>query len=188
MYIVFSCHRCFAILANKTELRQHQIKENHMKKVQRKEEIIYRCDYGVCNQWYTNLHDLGRHKKQHLKPFGCKTCAKRFGAKWDLKIHCRIHNGLKKEKCRYCHKKYTDPSNLRKHIMKHHKSEAVLESFVCRICHKQFKKKESLQRHWKTHTVRRKAFECSVCLKQFTYGYNLNKHMRKYHSFNFRFC
>lgn len=179
---------------------QHQIAFKHRELVSMKPLTIYKCNYKQCDKSYLTLSDINRHKKTHFKPFKCKQCNSRFAAKWDLKIHSRIHNKNKyglhnintsnvgyinnnenKQQCKYCMKIFTDPSNLRKHIQTIHALNKNL--FICKICHKQFNRKDSLQRHWKTHSnqIKNNKWHCKHCNVRFSYKYNLNKHNKKYH-------
>ena len=50
-----------------------------------------------------HLNKITMRYNQRLQ---CKYCAKEFGKMYNLKDHIRIHLGLKKFKCKYCHKKY----------------------------------------------------------------------------------
>ena len=150
----------------------------------------FRCDYNGCNRIFFQLALFNRHKLTHSKPFKCtfnpKVCQKSFGRDAERKIHERIHFLSKYDECKFCRKRFNDPSNYRKHIkLKHGNNNGViLKPFICRKCHKRFINKFCLQSHQKTHLIKtkREEFKCNHCDKIFFYKSNCNRHIKKYHS------
>lgn len=77
----------------------------------------------------------------------------------------RVHSGDKPYECHICGKKFTQSSNLKRH-MKNHESEHLrwdrstpLKPFQCSICQRSFTAKSSLQYH--VFTAHRDSSVCS---------------------------
>jgi len=51
----------------------------------------------------------------------CQVCGKLFAKKFDLQQHSRIHSGEKPFQCALCFKRFTQNSNLKKHLNTHKK-------------------------------------------------------------------
>ena len=102
----------------------------------------------------------------------------------DLEKHVKDCN--KKHFCRYCEKKFNDPSSLRRHENVH----TGERPFKCEVCDKSFKEISHLKRHEKIHT-NNKPFKCSFCDKRFIEAGDLRKH-EKIHTgekpFKCQFC
>jgi len=155
-----------------------------------KESTVYVCGHDGCQREYDELKRLNEHRKSHDRRYQCGfvRCNKSFGRRCDLKYHIQsVHaQASGTEKCKYCSKGYSSKKALSIHIKTVHSETA--KRFQCRICHKRFGRKSELQKHWDSHRedVRTDSFRCTHCeeigaFTNFTFKYNLNKHIRKYH-------
>ena len=53
--------------------------------------------------------------KKSKKPFTCCECGKCFTSKYHLKVHKRVHSGIRPWKCGECGKSFTRKGDLKKH-------------------------------------------------------------------------
>jgi len=104
--------------------------------------------------------------------FKCDQCFKTFTRAHQLKIHKRIHSGVRPYSCTLCEKRFIDSTSLNKHKKKHLDDEL----YSCNICHKKFNDKSNLNQHKLTHSDV-KTHVCHICNKGFTFKRNLTRHL-----------
>ena len=193
-YLVVCCQICYFICSDRQKLLQHQILKHgyygiykvNFNKANNDNDKLYVCNFKGCNKSFFALKRLTEHYRTHYRPIECKKCHKKFARNWDLQIHIKtkhLINDDSFEKCKFCNKQFFTSKSLNTHIKLVHNE--CNNPYLCRLCHKRFNRKSSLKNHWKTHKERDDAtlFKCKYCNddKLFTFKYNLNKHIRKYH-------
>jgi len=139
----------------------------------RKIKNLWNCMH--CKLTFSGKREWSLHRARvHDKPYAC-FCGKRFGRKWDLKIHKNIHTNSKEYTCKVCSKGFADPSSLRRHEKIHSEREKV----ACSICGVELLP-SSYALHFESHltTIRH---SCSQCPKVYKWKTSLAKHIRKCH-------
>ncbi|XP_065213305.1 zinc finger protein 84-like [Planococcus citri] len=114
----YPCDYCPKKLSTKLSLRNHIRLHN--------DERPFKCD--ICDKRYTTNGELKSHSFSHVneKPFRCEKCPKTFRAAFMLKNHMTIHATSREQiKCSFCEKMYYRENSLKKHVQKHHKTEAT---------------------------------------------------------------
>lgn len=101
-------------------------------------------------------------EKDKCKKFACEICKKMFLRPSALKVHMRIHNGVKPFQCTQCPRTFTQSGNLTVHLRKH----SGERPFACTICLKRFSQSNSLRVHIRRHTGE-KPYQCRECKKRF---------------------
>jgi uncharacterized Zn-finger protein len=76
---------------------------------------------------FNSQNNLDRHLISHSnqKPFKCTfaNCSNEYKWAKDLKTHQASHSGERRYACLWCHKRFPDSSNCRKHKVREHSKE-----------------------------------------------------------------
>jgi KRAB domain-containing zinc finger protein len=97
-------------------------------------------------------------ERRFAAAFGRVECDKEFKTNSELKIHKKIHTGLKPYACSKCYKAFHQIGNLKTHKMTH----TGENPYACSKCDKAFRTNAELKIHGMTHTGE-KPFACSKC-------------------------
>ncbi|GBP26657.1 Zinc finger protein 585A [Eumeta japonica] len=103
----------------------------------------------------------------------CDTCGKSLSSTQHLRLHSRLHQGIKPHTCGTCGKSFTKKCNLQLH-KRIHSGE---RPFICSYCGKAFTQKSTLHIHIRYHTGSR-PYKCENCTKSFVCQGLLSSHQK----------
>ncbi|CAH1792430.1 unnamed protein product, partial [Owenia fusiformis] len=104
----YSCLDCKKIFFCRPRLVEHQARVHSIggKKVT--------CD--LCDKSYNLIKDLKAHMRlAHQKHFKCPFCEKKFGHKYHMENHKKVHTKTKPYKCDICEVSFTHQGTLHSH-------------------------------------------------------------------------
>ncbi|XP_028455903.1 zinc finger protein 724-like [Perca flavescens] len=129
------------------------------------------CD--VCGKTFTNIRRLRLHEKIHtgIKEFVCQECGKTFYRKEHLIVHVRTHSGEKPYHCDICGKSFSQSQNL----TIHKRSHSGERPYQCGLCGKLFNTSSHLKTHMRYHSGE-KPYSCDICGKHFRQSGQMTRH------------
>ncbi|XP_030263244.1 zinc finger protein with KRAB and SCAN domains 8-like [Sparus aurata] len=134
-------------------------------------------DCNVCGMTYQSTKELIVHlQSRHNKTNFCNICGKTFANNRCLRLHERIHTGIKDFMCQECGKTFY----RREHLIVHVRTHSGEKPYHCDVCGKAFSQSQNLTIHKRSHSGER-PYHCSLCGKMFNTSSHLKTHMR-YHS------
>nr|XP_046272386.1 zinc finger protein 37 homolog [Scatophagus argus] len=136
-----------------------------------------KTDCTLCGVTYQSTEELMSHLKGcHNQTDFCDICGKVFANNRCLRLHERIHTGIKEFMCQECGKTFY----RREHLIVHVRTHSGEKPYHCDICGKAFSQSQNLTIHKRSHSGER-PYHCSLCGKLFNTSSHLKTHMR-YHS------
>ena len=166
------CSSCPKLFPNKMTLLSHERVHDETK---------FLC--SDCPISFKRIKRLEKHqylvheKPLPFKSYSCDECGKEFFFSSDLHNHRRFHKKDPASTCDVCHKTFSRPLTMRKHIDYVHNK---VKNHSCGQCDYKAGQKEKLQKH--IRFVHEKRMEtCNICKGQFKHVY----HHVKIHSNDF---
>jgi hypothetical protein len=104
----------------------------------------------VCRALFSSEDKLVIHREEELARLRCCHCGKLAGSPAKLATHHRSHTKQRPFSCRFCEKRFTELTSLRKHTLTHGPP-----GHRCTRCDKAFVRKDYLKKH----------IHSGVCLK-----------------------
>lgn len=140
---------------------------------EREEDILFELEEDIEMEDGENVEEEAREKNK------CAECNKCFSSPHHMKVHKRIHTGVRPYKCpiEYCDKAFSTQYSRKAHIRTHTGEKPYRCSHE--RCMKAFKTSGDLQKHVRTHTGER-PFPCPVlgCDRSFTTSNIRKVHIR----------
>lgn len=134
-------------------------------------------DCTICGMTFHSTKELISHLQGcHKKTYFCNICAKTFASNRCLRLHEKIHTGIKEFVCQECGKTFY----RREHLIVHVRTHSGEKPYHCDICGKAFSQSQNLTIHKRGHSGE-KPYHCGLCGKLFNTSSHLKTHMR-YHS------
>ncbi|GFO16148.1 Zinc finger protein 16 [Plakobranchus ocellatus] len=114
-----------------------------------------------CPKQFINKKLLNYHIKVHnneIVPRVCEKCGKQYQTALGLKLHYRVHAGIRPHKCDVCGMAFTQRCSLQIHKRLHTGDKR----HVCDVCGWKFNTNNALLTHRRVHTGER-PYKCSEC-------------------------
>lgn len=158
----YICAQCHQGFRQAGSLKNH-IASRHANGLGETEVEVYICNY--CQKAFPIKERLRLHLRVHtgVKPYACQMCPKAFARGGQLVQHMRTHTGSKPYVCRTCGAGFTCSANLKLHVKRH----MEVRDYVCDLCGKTFYRRDALRKHLSCLHGNVKAFHCKICNKDF---------------------
>ncbi|CAG0909133.1 unnamed protein product, partial [Cyprideis torosa] len=124
---IIPCPQCDLLFRTEAHLEKHRRRDH---------ESGAKILCPVCGKESKSQHNLTRHMWTHQDGrYPCNQCPKRYGAKYLLNRHLRIHAGDRRYSCPHCPKAYFQPNVLEAHMNNVH---LKVRPFTCPHCPKSY--------------------------------------------------
>ncbi|GFR95693.1 zinc finger protein 16 [Elysia marginata] len=114
-----------------------------------------------CPKRFISKKLLNQHVKVHKnenEPRVCELCGKQYQSLLGLKLHYRVHAGIRPHKCDVCGMAFTQRCSLQIHKRLHTGDKR----HICDVCGWRFNTNNALVTHRRVHTGER-PYKCSQC-------------------------
>ena len=159
----YDCGICGQSFGGGSLLSLHALTHKRNNCKEKTENKIYRCN--KCGKVFTFLSTLKQHKlncdsnKDTTLDLmhKCSKCPSVFHTQLQLIGHSRVHSSLEKpHRCHCCEKRFSNPAELKLHMVSHENDEKVIHeesiTYSCKKCDVRFGSSHNLDRHlWYAH-------------------------------------
>ena len=179
----YKCFYCFKNLSLPRYV--YHIREGHKGGLKPHKEKIegQRFICKICNKEVQTERSLQRHIMSHegKKDYTCDICGKSMTAKYSLTKHIKyVHWKIKEFECEECHRKFSNPGDLRNHKIRLHEGGKPRDN-MCDICGKGFTSKSGMLEHVRHVHEKLKKHKCDLCGKTFSTNHGLKNHKMSIH-------
>ncbi|XP_029440296.1 zinc finger protein 497-like, partial [Rhinatrema bivittatum] len=115
------------------------------------------------------------HQHHHRRHYECEACGRRFSDPSNLRRHRHIHTGRRPYPCETCGATFRQKSQLERHRLVH----TGERPFQCAFCPKGFRDSTELRVHYRVHTGER-PYRCAECQRTFSRVCYLKRHREKH--------
>lgn len=166
----FSCVVCQKEFPFSRYLLAHQ-KRFHMVTI---DGVSLPNQCNICKRVLSKPSSLDKHLLQHeVRHHLCDICGRDFSSKDLLRVHYKMHTGIKQYTCSYCPKAFVK----RQYLITHERIHSGEKPFACEYCGKAFNQRTSLKTHIRGHTGER-PYVCHICKTGFISRTSLNLHFK----------
>ena len=133
-----------------------------------------------CGKRFSSSSKLSEHQYRAHVRHVCNQCGKSYRSPQDLQRHIdTVHLKIKKYSCHLCDGKFSDPTPLRLHIMRHKADPNI--KIKCTMCEKTFSLQYQLDQHFRLCHTSKGRVNCDQCEKDLSAS-SLSEHRKIFHS------
>ena len=133
-----------------------------------------------CGKLFSSPAKLSEHSlSAHVRNV-CNQCGKAYRSHHSLQMHIdAVHLKIKKYSCHLCDGKFSDPTPLRYHMMRHKADPKI--KIKCSMCEKTFPLQYKLDQHFRICHSSKGKVECDQCDKVLSVS-SISEHRKIHHS------